>query len=260
MVVQEFLEETLKTCRLPPFEEESIEQCARQIEGHTIQHFRRHIRSVVRFGSSTRGTVLPRPLDETADVDFLILFSGIDLTPSACLNRTLEFANEHFGNRIIEQSTQSLSLILNGNLVDFVPATMGRYGEIRIPDSSGGWMMTDPKGFHARLADTDNAHDSMIRPTILLMKYWNARNGRPVEPFKLEQWICNLKFRKFSNQRDYFYSSLYNLVSESIFWHQGDMVRQKLDETRLILYRLIQSSKFGTEKQAERDVKSLFAL
>lgn len=51
--------------------------------GSLKQHFR--------FGSSTRGTILPRSMDEQSDIDYMIVFNENNATPQTYLNRLKTF-------------------------------------------------------------------------------------------------------------------------------------------------------------------------
>src|SRR5260370_9100413 len=58
------------------------------------QHFR--------FGSSTRGTILPRSMDEQSDIDYMVVFSDGSATPQTYLNRLKSFER----GRIDRKSTR----------------------------------------------------------------------------------------------------------------------------------------------------------
>ena len=66
---------------LSAMEHQSIERSVSNIREKLIQHFGDGIADQLRFGSTTRGTNLPRLLDEYSDVDYMIVFADNDKAP-----------------------------------------------------------------------------------------------------------------------------------------------------------------------------------
>jgi len=56
------------------------------------------IKQHFRFGSSTRGTILPRSMDEHSDIDYMIVFSDNTATPQTYLNRLKAFVEKRYGS------------------------------------------------------------------------------------------------------------------------------------------------------------------
>jgi hypothetical protein len=60
------------------------------------------------------------------------------------------------------------------------------------------WMQTDPHGFNEKLTKANQANNSLIKPLIRIMKYWNAKAGYPFSSYDLEQKLASLDYWSFS--------------------------------------------------------------
>ena len=70
------------------------------------------IKRQLTFGSYTRGTILPRSMDEQSDVDHMVVFSDSDAKPQAYLDRLRRFAEERYARSEIYQSIPKMVLVL----------------------------------------------------------------------------------------------------------------------------------------------------
>lgn len=218
-------------------------------DGIIKQHFR--------FGSSTRGTILPRSMDEHSDIDYIVVFSENNATPQTYLNRLKAFVDKRYGSSEIYQSSPTIVLELNHIKFDLVPATITWLGELQIPNGSGGWMTTNPNDFNATLDAKNKEHKSLIKPTIRLMKYWNAKSGFPFDSFTMEKWICGLSFWWVTNQKDYFFSVIDSL---STSFQYSNWVNDEITRAKAIVEKVKQSEKNEMPATAESEIKKLFRL
>jgi len=158
------------------------------------------------FGSSTRDTILPRNMDEHSDIDYLIVFKEDGSVPQTFLNRLKRFADNNYRTSEIRQSKPTIVLELNHIKFDLVPAIPRMWlSGYKIPDSDGGWMGTNPNDFNQDLIDKNKSEGNFIKPTIRLMKYWNAANGYPFESYGLEKRITDHGFWSCASQKDYLF-------------------------------------------------------
>ncbi|ALR07553.1 hypothetical protein XFHB_12610 [Xylella fastidiosa] len=133
-------------------------------------------------------------MDERSDVDEMVVFSDGSVTPQTYLSRLKAFVERCYGSSEIDQSSPTIVLELNDITFDVVPVTKIGFGELKIPNGSGGWMSTNPNDFNAMREAKNKGINALIKPTIRLMKYWNAASGFLFDSFALEQGICGQGF------------------------------------------------------------------
>ncbi|ACA13114.1 SMODS domain-containing nucleotidyltransferase [Xylella fastidiosa] len=135
-----------------------------------------------------------RSMDEWSDIDEMVVFSDGSVTPQTYLNRLKAFVERCYGSSEIDQSSPRIVLELNYIKFDLVAVTKIGFGEFQIPNGSGGWMSTNPNDFNAMCEARNKGIDALIKPTIRLMKYWDAASEFLFDSFALEQWICGQGF------------------------------------------------------------------
>lgn len=258
MSVLSFLTNTASNAVLSSSEQSSITTSISTLQSRMALHFGSGaIKQYFRFGSSTRGTILPRSMDEKSDIDYMVVFGDTSATPQTYLNRLRAFVEKRYGSSEIYQSSPTIVLELNHIKFDLVPGTTTWLGELQIPNSSGGWMTTNPNDFNATLEAKNKEHKSLIKPTIRLMKYWNATSGFPFESFTMEKWICGLSFFWLTNQKDYLFAVVDNLATSSQYpkWVNDEITRAKG-----IVAKVKQCEKDEMPATAEAEIKKLFRL
>ena len=144
------------------------------------------------FGSYARNTILPRAMDPSSDVDYMIVFSDASLKPQTYLNHLKTFAECYYSTSIKTQSSPAIVLSLEHIDFDLVPAIKSYLGGLQIPAKASeyqDWIPTDPNDFNQKLTSANQANSDLIKPLIKLVKYWNVLNSHPFESFDLEQRI-----------------------------------------------------------------------
>jgi predicted nucleotidyltransferase len=258
MSVLSFFTNTASSAVLSTTEQSSITTSISTLQSRMSSHFATGvIKQHFRFGSSTRGTILPRAMDEKSDIDYMIVFSENNATPQTYLNRLKAFVEKYYASSEIRQSSPTIVLELNHIKFDLVPATMDWYGGFQIPNGSGGWMSTNPNDFNTTLESANKANASLIKPSIRLMKYWNAKSEYPFESFGLEKWICGLHFWGASNQRDYLFSVFDNLNAD---YSNAQWINNEVTRAKNIVSTVRQYERDGMPVSAETEVKKLFRL
>ena len=258
MSVLSFLTQTASKAVLSSTEQSSITTSISALQARIGLHFASGVvKKHFRFGSSTRGTILPRSMDEHSDIDYMIVFAENNATPQTYLNRLKTFVEKYYSSSQIRQSSPTIVLELNHIKFDLVPATTNWFGELQIPNSSGGWMTTNPNDFNAALEAKNSEHKSLIKPTIRLFKYWNATAGYPFESFAMEKWVCGLSYWFLSNQRDYFLSVIGNLNTNSSY---AQWINNEITRAKSIAAAARQYEKDEMPATAEIEIKKLFRL
>lgn len=258
MSVLSFLTDTASNAVLSSTEQSSITTSISTLQARMVSYFASGaIKQHFRFGSSTRGTILPRSMDEQSDIDYMIVFSENNATPQTFLNRLKTFVEKRYGSSEIYQSSPTIVLELNHIKFDLVPATTTWLGELQIPNKSGGWMTTNPNDFNTTLESKNKEHKSLIKPTIRLFKYWNATAGFPFETFTMEKWACGLSFWFLTNQKDYFFAVIENLNTSSSY---PQRVNNEISRAKTIVANVRQYEKDGLPATAEKEIKKLFRL
>lgn len=173
---------------------------------------RRDIREQLIFGSYDRETILPRWADNDSDVDYMIVFNNPNnLQPQTFLTWLRGFTEKYYPRSICHQSFPTVALELSHIKFELVPA-VNSWGYM-IPDRStyySRWQSTDPKTLKQRVT-TANVFNNNVRPLIRVMKYWNAKHGKPYASFELEQMVANYLFYGNSNLEECFYLFVDNL-------------------------------------------------
>lgn len=216
-----------------------------------------------RFGSSTRGTMLPRDFDDESDIDYMVVFADSDKAPQTYLDRLRRFTDKWYSSSAMRQSSPSIVLELNHIKFDLVPAIPYNYFlpttfQIPAPHSSFlSWVQTDPKGFNDDLTRKNTEHSSMIKPTIRLAKMWNIRAGMVFETYALEQAIVNGLYGYYSerNVKTYFFNAMQGL---SLPWDAAQWRKDRLDRLKITinLARALENS--YQLDIAEREIRKLF--
>ncbi|WGZ33289.1 hypothetical protein O4444_11280 [Xylella fastidiosa subsp. pauca] len=116
----------------------------------------------------------------------MVVFSDGSVTPQTYLSRLKAFVERCYGSSEIDQSSPRSVLELNDITFDVVPVIKIGFGELQIPNGSGGWMSTNPNNFNAMREARNKGIDALIKSTSGLMKYWNAVSGLRFDSFALE--------------------------------------------------------------------------
>ncbi|MGN7875275.1 SMODS domain-containing nucleotidyltransferase [Roseateles sp. 22389] len=258
MSVLSFLTDLASNAVLSGTEQQSINTSVSTLQSRLGLHFEAGaIKQHFRFGSSMRGTILPRSMDERSDIDYMIVFSDASATPQTYLNRLRSFVERRYGTSEIYQSQPTIVLELNHIKFDLVPATTNWFGELQIPNGAGGWQTTNPNDFNATLEARNKEHRLLIKPTIRLFKFWSAASGYVFPSFEMEKWVCRRSFGSLSNQRDYFFAVIAALSTDFTYtqWVNNEITRAKV---------IVQNTKRyeaeGMPIKAEAEIKKLFRL
>lgn len=132
MTVLGYLENLAGDLNLAEQEKESIATSIQTIKYRLETHFDDELEEVLRFGSSTRNTMLPRSADAKSDVDYLVVFNS-DYNPQTYLNKLKRFAKKYYPYSYYRQSSPAVVLELNHLMFDLVPGRKGLLWGYKIP-------------------------------------------------------------------------------------------------------------------------------
>ena len=193
-------------------ERKNINKSVKVILSKLKTHFDDKIDNVIKFGSYTRGTILPRKYDEHSDVDIMVMFNvdeHDERTAETYRNNLMKFAEKHYPRSISYKDLPSVIIELQSIKFDLVPAKKKRgwfTDRKYIPDSKNTWQKTDPDGFNDILTGANTKYSSIVKPIIRLLKYWNSQNGYPYDSYFLEQEIADMNFNGDSVETGFFYA------------------------------------------------------
>lgn len=258
MSVLSFLTDLASSAVLSSTEQQSINTSVSTLQSRLGLHFEAGaIKQHFRFGSSTRGTILPRSMDEQSDIDYMIVFNDASATPQTYLNRLRSFVERRYSTSEIYQSQPTIVLELNHIKFDLVPATTNWFGELQIPSGAGGWQTTNPNDLNATLEARNKEHRSLIKPTIRLFKFWSAVSGYVFPSFEMEKWVCGLTFWFPTNQRDYFFAVIDALSTDLTYTQR---VNNEITRAKVIVQNTKRYEAEGMPLKAEAEIKKLFRL
>ena len=217
-----------------------------QVNGDKLQsHFR--------FGSQTRGTILPRRDDPYSDVDYMVVFEKGGRKPQSYLDRLKKFVEGKYSTSEVYQSSPTIVLELNHIRFELVPALHSFSSTYQIPSGPNDWQYTSPNDFNATLEDKNKNNSYLIKPTIRLAKIWNAANGYVFNSYLFEKWICDRSFFFASNQRDYLFTVFDNLqATETAAWKN-----ERISRAKKLVADIRENESQGYPNLAEADAKKL---
>ena len=211
------------------------------------------------FGSYSRETILPRIFDEGSDVDYMIVFKNTNnYQPSTYLGWLKDFAEIYYSRSDIYQSFPTIVLELNHIKFELVPAIYNLWSGYQIPDNNPfgqSWQYTEPFSLKNKITEANKLNGN-IRPLIRILKYWNAKNGKPFASFKLEEKIANYAYWSYNyNLEDCFYGVVETLYADY------DLSQTKKNAINNLKSKAALAKEYkrqGMPVSAENTIKSIF--
>lgn len=254
MSVLGYLTSRAKDALMNSDEKASIKKSISTLKARLNTYFEGKLEDHFQFGSSTRGTNLPRSMDEYSDIDYMIVFEDDECAPQTHLDRLKRFAETYYGKSEIYQSSPTIVLELNHIKFDLVPARVAFWYAFKIPDGNGGWRGTNPNDFNDELNRLNKGHSNLIKPTIRLVKYWNAANDFVFDSFLLEKRIVDMSFGGCKNQKEYLYYAINNLTVE---YNSAPWRKEAVSHAKTIITKVKEFELHGLIAEAELELKKL---
>lgn len=227
MSVLSFLQEQASQAILSKRETSFIERSLATLQTRLAQSFGPEIEEQLRFGSSTRGTILPRSMDAHSDIDYLVVFKDDGVMPQAYLDRLKRFALANYPKAAIKQSFPTVVLELNHIKFELVPALRSPDYDYRIAGREGCWQGSNPKRFNGRLTERNNDCGALLKPALRLLKLWNAKHGYVYESYLLEKSATGNWYPFCSNLRHYFFEAIDDLKYTGVGWKDEHIRKAK---------------------------------
>jgi len=261
MSVNSHLENTSSELVLSYSEKQSIKTSISTLKTRLNYYFGSDIKSQFQFGSSTRGTILPRKADEKSDIDYMIVFdtSGGKYKPQTYLDKLRRFATAKYSRSEIKQSHPTIILQLNHINFELVPA-IENYSSYQIPSPSSSWqewIYTDPKGINSKLIEKNKSNNYKIKPLVRLVKYWNAQNGYPFYSYSLEKNIIEGSFYFCSSLNEYFYKFWSNF---NYNYDTPQYIKDKVDRAKRYARNAQQYENDDMPYSAEKEIKKIIPV
>jgi len=255
--VHNYLRTRASNAILSDKEDSSISSSISTLEERLNSYFGEEVLKQLKFGSSTRGTILPRSMDSNSDIDYMVVFENEDLQPQTYMNKLNKFAKSRYSSSSIYQSSPTVVLELDHIKFELVPAISSWIEEFQIPapnSSFDKWMPTSPNDFDVSLISANVKSDFKLKPAIRILKFWNAQAGYVFESYMLEKWAANRYYFFCSTVKDYFFSMIEGL---SLDWMAAEWRKSKLDRAK----RIVENTKIyeadSRPYAAEDEIKKL---
>jgi len=259
MSVQSHIGDLASKLNLKQDEKDKIEKSIATLSDRLNRYFDGELMDHFKFGSYTRGTILPRKADEYSDVDYMVIFKNPNnYKPQTLLNYLKSFVNYYYHSSEIYQSHPTIVLELNHIKFELVPAKKDIWGNIYIPSPSSSfeeWMKTDPNAFNKKLTDANVKYFYKIKPLVRLMKYWNRLNGSYLSSYELENWIVENYYWNCNNLKDFVYSTFEKL---SYNYSDPQGYKDKVDRAKKIIAQTKEYERNNMPYSAEAEIKKLF--
>jgi len=202
-----------------------------KLEGVLKRNLSGRLKELIRFGSYTRNTILPRSYDPKSDIDLLLVFDTAagKLQPNTYRQNILDALAISYTRSVVKKSFPTVRLELNFIMFDVVPAYCEEFWgkSYYIPSASDQWMSTSPNDINSDLSSKNQSYgNNVVRNVIRLCKHWNACAGYPYESYIMEKNIVNTFFWAGDDLYTKFLSVLDSIAG------QRPGVRQALDHIK----------------------------
>lgn len=258
MTVLSYLENLARNAILDDDEKSSIDTSINTLQKRLNNYFGNELQDHFIFGSYTRGTILPRKMDNDSDIDYMVIFEDDRYKPQTYLNKLKNFVEYYYSRSEIHQDNPAIVLELNHIKFELVPA-LSTYitDQYKIPDKANSytdWIYTNPKEFNDKLTQKNINNNYQIKCMIRLVKYWNSKNEYPFASFELENHIVNKPYYISTNLKEYLYEymSYFDATSTSPQW-----VKNKVQQAKNIINQVKEYENRNMPYSAENEIKKL---
>lgn len=261
MSVLRYLERLAGDALHLPGEKKKVKDALGKLDRRLQQHFGDELEECFKFGSSVRGTNLPKEFANEMDIDYLVVFRNRDLQPRSMLRKVVDFAQRAYPRNEVCQSSPAVVVVLSAVRFELVPARRtltGFFHSHQIPNGSAtDWVGTNPRGFEEKLTERNKACHSRLKTAIRLVKMWNTANGYVFSSYRLEN-IAVLQDYPFDvSLKDYFVRLMRGLP-------EGELDAQwrvdRLRKGKATLARALQLEAKGHGTAAEKALDDLFGV
>lgn len=204
------------------------------------------------FGSSTRGTSLPSPLTNRAEIDYMVVFRDRLYGPQTYVDCLRDFAHSAYGQSACHERSTTVTVRLDKHQLNLLPATK-EGGIYRILGPQGLWVEASASDINLSLSERDSRTGFLIKPAIRLAKFWNARNSRVFAPYALEKQIVAHHYQHCFNLEDY----LFNII-ETLPQHGASVKDACVQRAKNCVRAVREYQQLGLTGPALSEVQRLF--
>ncbi|PFK43196.1 nucleotidyltransferase [Bacillus cereus] len=259
MSIQTYLNNLASDLVLSREEKDKVDTSITNLAYNLNRFFNEEIESHFKFGSYTRGTILPRKADGNSDIDYMVIFNNpYNYKPQTLLNHLRKFVEKYYSRSEVYRSHPTIVLELRHIKFELVPAKKDWLGNIYIPSPASSyedWMLTDPNAFNEKLTRVNTSNGNRIKPLVRLMKYWNRMNGGHLSSYELENWIVNQSYFFCNNLKECVYH-VFEILSYNL--SDPNTYKQKVDRAK----RIIKDVKYYEDRNmpfsAKQEMMKLF--
>ena len=262
MTVNSYMTSLADKAYLKHVERQNINRSIETLKSRLNSHFGTNLNEHFVFGSYTRGTILPRIMDQQSDIDYIIVFKDSEYQPQTYLDRLRRFVELYYSRSEITQSNPTIVLTLNHIKFELVPAINTFFSGLQIPakrNAFNNWISTSPNDINQTLTETNKSNSNLIKPMIRLVKYWNAKNNYPFESFELEKHLAEksywmVGFMSNPQLKDYFFDAIESL---ELGWGSAQYKVSALSRAKRIVSEVKGNLDNGYPYTAESEIKRL---
>lgn len=261
MSVLSYLESLAGDALHLPGERRQVREATEKLASRIRMHFGDQVVEHFKFGSTVRGTNLPKAYADEMDVDYLVVFRDRSLTPKSLVRKVVDFAQAAYPNNEVFQSSPAAVVVLKAVRFEIVPARetlTGIFDSHEIPNGSAtAWVGTSPRGFEDTLMRRNGECHGKLKAAIRLVKMWNVENGYVYGSYLLEKFAVDRLYPGDSNLRDYFCRLMLSLPEDSLD------AKWRLDRVRAGKARLrkaLDQEAGGKAARADKTLDQLFGV
>ncbi len=264
MTVNSYVTNLANSAILRDTEKQSIQRSISTIQSRLNSYFGGEVAKHFLFGSYTRGTILPRSMDQRSDIDYMVVFNDSNFQPQTYLNKLNRFVNTYYSSSEISQSNPTIVLSLNHIKFELVPAISTWLSGLKIPAKASAfdsWIETDPNDFNQTLVAANQANSNMIKPMVRLVKYWNAKNNYVFESYELEKMLTEKSYWHIGGLlgsggqfKDYFLDAMGSL---DVGWNAAQYKKDAVNRAHQLVKEVEYYQKRNMEAEAENRIKRL---
>lgn len=261
MSVLSYLESLAGDALHLPGERKQVRDATEKLAARIRDHLGDEVVDQFKFGSSVRGTNLPKEYADEMDVDYLVVFRDRSLTPKTLIRKVMEFAQKAYPRNEVYQSSPAAVIVLKAVTFEVVPArrtVTGIFHSHEVPNGSATeWVGTSPLGFEQALMQRNGECHGKLKAAIRLVKMWNVENDYVFGSFQLENFAVGRLYPGDSNLRDYFCRIMLSLPEDSL-----DAKRRvdRLRAGKAKLRKALELEAAGKTASAEKRLDELFGV
>lgn len=263
MTVNSYLSALANNAIIRDAEKQGIQRSISTLQTRLNLEFGSDVSNQFIFGSYSRGTILPRHMDERSDIDYMVVFSDDSFRPQTYLDRLRRFAARYYSSSEIFQSNPTLVLSLNHIRFELVPGLSSLVFGYQIPAKASDyqdWIYTNPTSFNQTIVNANQTYGNLIKPVVRLVKYWNAQNGYVFDSYELEKTIAEGSYWGFNTLlgRATLHDILYQVFENmNHFWFGPQWKQDRVIRAKELVSKAKGFQAHEKEHLAQREIERL---